>query len=440
MRSDFDLSGEASTAQPRYSYVPQWSLIHLLSLTVGIAAWSIAPATPALQIGNTGPQVVPLASQPQADGEAATVRYDLQTEQTQGTMPDPSTVAPVLMTSPPPLMLSQAVTDGLYLQLDDSGEAVTALQTRLAELGYYDGPITGYYGPLTEEAIIQFQQASGLTADGIVGPSTTEALRQAGRQPVPVVLQLDDSGNMVTTLQNRLAELGYYDGPITGYYGSLTQDAVIRFQQTSGLTADGIVGATTEAALRSASRTPVSQGFGPVSATAGDSAVASGSTTVDDGLLRQGSIGPAVTDLQVQLRDLGYYSGPIDGDFGPSTEAAVLQFQQAQGLTPDGIVGPSTLAAIANPAASVQQQPAFTSTTSSTAVPFNSGSSGFSSGVVAAPPAAPQPDRTVLELQRRLRERGFYSGPLDGLMGPQTREAISAAQLFYQINGQDIAN
>jgi peptidoglycan hydrolase-like protein with peptidoglycan-binding domain len=62
--------------------------------------------------------------------------------------------------------------------------------------------------------------------------------------------------------------------------------------------------------------------------------------------LRRGSTGPEVTALQRRLRELGFDPNGIDGQFGPGTEAAVKAFQQANGLTVDGIVGPNTRAAL----------------------------------------------------------------------------------------------
>lgn len=63
-------------------------------------------------------------------------------------------------------------------------------------------------------------------------------------------------------------------------------------------------------------------------------------------LLKQGSRGDAVRELQQFLKDQGYYKGSVDGIFGPQTEAAVRAFQQAHGLTVDAIVGPQTWGAI----------------------------------------------------------------------------------------------
>ncbi len=63
-------------------------------------------------------------------------------------------------------------------------------------------------------------------------------------------------------------------------------------------------------------------------------------------LLRRGSKGPAVIELQTLLRNQGFDPGPIDGDFGPLTEAAVKAFQRSKGLVQDGIVGIATWTAL----------------------------------------------------------------------------------------------
>jgi peptidoglycan hydrolase-like protein with peptidoglycan-binding domain len=54
----------------------------------------------------------------------------------------------------------------------------------------------------------------------------------------------------------------------------------------------------------------------------------------------------AVADLQKVMTRLGYYSGPIDGVYGPATTTAVKAMQQALGVTADGVYGPSTSAAL----------------------------------------------------------------------------------------------
>ena len=65
----------------------------------------------------------------------------------------------------------------------------------------------------------------------------------------PTVLRLGSSGEQVRTLQSKLKQWGYYSGSVDGVFGSQTQEAVKYFQRRNGLTADGIVGSATAAAL-----------------------------------------------------------------------------------------------------------------------------------------------------------------------------------------------
>ena len=67
------------------------------------------------------------------------------------------------------------------LKKDDSGEIVVTLQNLLVEKGYIDGDyVDGDFGPGTEAAVKQFQTDNGLTEDGIVGPTTWQALCSTG--------------------------------------------------------------------------------------------------------------------------------------------------------------------------------------------------------------------------------------------------------------------
>jgi len=62
--------------------------------------------------------------------------------------------------------------------------------------------------------------------------------------------------------------------------------------------------------------------------------------------IQEGSIVADVKEAQRILTGQGYNVGPIDGIFGPQTKTAVLSFQKAKGLLPDGIIGPQTWAAL----------------------------------------------------------------------------------------------
>ena len=165
----------------------------------------------------------------------------------------------------------------LALQKGNSSSQVTSLQKKLQAAGYFDGPVTGYYGSLTQAAVMKFQKAQGLTANGIADLETLKALdsgskASAPEQPAapqkvvtddpvvsprpPVTLKRGNSSSQVTSLQKKLQAAGYFDGPLTGYYGSLTQAAVIKFQKAHGLTPNGIADLETLNALESGSKAP----------------------------------------------------------------------------------------------------------------------------------------------------------------------------------------
>lgn len=61
------------------------------------------------------------------------------------------------------------------LRRNSQGLMVRHWQDFLRQMGHFQGPSTGFYGPLTEAAVKRFQQAMGLRADGIVGPATWRA-------------------------------------------------------------------------------------------------------------------------------------------------------------------------------------------------------------------------------------------------------------------------
>ncbi len=67
---------------------------------------------------------------------------------------------------------------------------------------------------------------------------------------------------------------------------------------------------------------------------------------VETAVLRQGSTGGEVKEVQRRLKNWGYYTGAVDGIFGAGTRRAVIAFQQKNGLTADGIVGKATYKAL----------------------------------------------------------------------------------------------
>jgi peptidoglycan hydrolase-like protein with peptidoglycan-binding domain len=125
-----------------------------------------------------------------------------------------------------------------------------------------------------------------------------------------------------------------------------------------------------------------------------------------DSILRQGSKGSAVADLQQLLQSKGFYTGKIDSDFGAGTTNAVLKFQQANGLVTDGIVGNSSWAKLR-----AVNQP--TSQGLPTLLPGSKGSA-------------------VAQAQQLLKDKGYYQGRIDSDFGVATRDAIAA---FQRANG-----
>jgi peptidoglycan hydrolase-like protein with peptidoglycan-binding domain/DNA invertase Pin-like site-specific DNA recombinase len=107
-----------------------------------------------------------------------------------------------------------------------------------------------------------------------------------------------------------------------------------------------------------------------------------------------------VRALQRHLRAAGVNIGPVDGRFGPLTEAAVRRFQSTQGLAVDGIVGPRTTPALHKP------------------IRLAPGMGG----------ELPQGAQRVRALQRHLRTLGVHPGPVDGRYGPQTAAAVRRYQ------------
>ena len=128
----------------------------------------------------------------------------------------------------------------------------------------------------------------------------------------------------VRPLQRRLRALGHRPGPVDGLYGPLTEAAVERFQRDSGLSVDGIVGPQTRRVLN-AEAPPLAPGAG----------------------FGQPGGSPRVRDVQRRLRALGQRPGPVDGQYGPRTEAAIERFQRTAGQPASGVLSPATAVALA---------------------------------------------------------------------------------------------
>jgi len=87
-----------------------------------------------------------------------------------------ATTAPTTASTPTQRTAPAATAPGTTLKPGAAGAQVKALQRSLQALGYPAGKIDGQYGPGTKKALAAFQQAHGLTADGVLGPKSLAAL------------------------------------------------------------------------------------------------------------------------------------------------------------------------------------------------------------------------------------------------------------------------
>ncbi|MBE9011547.1 peptidoglycan-binding protein [Pseudanabaenaceae cyanobacterium LEGE 13415] len=157
-------------------------------------------------------------------------------------------------------------------------------------------------------------------------------------------------------------------------------------------------------------------------------------------ILRVGSQGSDVTELQSTLKLLGYYAGTVNGVFEESTAQAVRRFQAAAGITADGIVGSETWNRLFPTSEPVAANPAPRPQT-----PVESRRSEVESP---RPEPAPTGEFPILRrgargeavrgLQNRLRAIGVYDGEVDGIFGSGTEEAVKAAQSKFGLEADGI--
>ena len=141
--------------------------------------------------------------------------------------------------------------------------------------------------------------------------------------------------------------------------------------------------------------------------------------------MRLGFQGDAVRTVQRKLRELGYYTGSIDGDFGKETEKAVKAFQKANGLSADGKDGEQTLKKLNDKNAKTAKQANATKKPNTTAKPKSTATPNLQKdyylklGVTGT---------KVETLQRRLIELGWLSGKVNGKYDEATEAAVIAFQ------------
>jgi peptidoglycan hydrolase-like protein with peptidoglycan-binding domain len=138
------------------------------------------------------------------------------------------------------------------------GKSVRRLQRALRRTPNLGLSVNGTFDSQTETAVKQFQESAGLVADGIVGPSTWNALPDGGPMPT---LEEGASGDVVRSLQTVLTNgaSGQWNTTpqgVDGNFGPHTKASVEAFQSWGGVTVDGIVGDQTwSVSLHAASST-----------------------------------------------------------------------------------------------------------------------------------------------------------------------------------------
>lgn len=272
-----------------------------------------------------------------------------------------------------PVRNNQPSYPGTPLRVGSTGNDVLTKQIQLNRISrnYPAIPkidtVDGIFGTATEDAVVAFQEIFGLTPDGIIGKETwyriaflfnsVKRLAELDSEGIALedvrkqfseILQLGDTGDEVRVIQYFLAVAGTFNDAvpsvaINGTFDQATQNAVIAFQQSAGLTPDGIVGEETWDQLYDAYRGIVS------TITVPENRVAPYPGTP----LTNGSSGDYVVFLQTYLNRIAevYPAIPtvtVDGVFGDATEAAVVAFQREFGLSPNGFVGPITWDRIAS--------------------------------------------------------------------------------------------
>ncbi|MEH2192422.1 MAG: peptidoglycan-binding protein [Nostoc sp.] len=224
-------------------------------------------------------------------------------------------------------------------KIGSNGSGVSSNQRCLKKLGYFNGPVSGKFASLTQNAVIKFQQANRIPADGVVGINTQQTLQRAcqgrtttrntrsasrsaiGQYPV---LSQGKTGAAVTRLQQRLRQLGYLNVNPTGNFGPKTRDAAIKFQRNYGIAANGIVNQQTWNALLGSSPTQARTSFS--------------TQQPSRDYLTVGDRGDNVALVQERLSNLGFSNTNPDGFFSDYTRQSVIAFQQYSRINATGNV------------------------------------------------------------------------------------------------------
>lgn len=282
-------------------------------------------------------------------------------------------VAPAAAATPAPCGAGEPLSRfGPYRE----GPAVALVQHALKQVGYDPGPADGRYGPRTTAAVRQFQQDHRLAADGVVGPRTRVALDQAlaALPHAPFTpaderrmqILVDLRRNTLTLMVNGFAWKSWTVAPGTrrtpspqgewkiinksrnwgGSFGSRWMGFNVPWglYGIHGTDEPWLIGRdASHGCIRMRNR-EVEELYDLVPV--GTPVLIYGDPILTRRTLVEGHTGADVAEVQVRLKELGYYQGPVDGRFGKGMRAAVLRFQRDRGLQPTGLVRYDTYRAL----------------------------------------------------------------------------------------------
>ncbi|MBQ1507658.1 MAG: peptidoglycan-binding protein [Ruminococcus sp.] len=158
--------------------------------------------------------------------------------------------------------------------------------------------------------------------------------------------KIGSSGEEVKNIQNRLAQLGYYKGEISGEFDEATEAAYKQFQAAAGLIVDGIAGSDREVLYSGEAPYYIEDEPATEPETVEETTVPEETEAVDESVIKLGDESETVKAIQEQLAKLGYFEIEISGLFGEYTEQAIKNFQLANGLPATGIVDEETYNAL----------------------------------------------------------------------------------------------
>ena len=243
------------------------------------------------------------------------------------------------------------------LKYGAQGERVVEVQKRLSELGYYTGKVSGNYLDGTQAAVKRFQKDYGMEETGILEEADETLLMQAEYRH----LKFGDKGEDVKRVQEQLTKMEFYRGKLSGDYLAATRAGIKALQEKNGLEGTGEADIQTQQLLFSGKAIPKNPpkatptpAPGMESDNPDDMGDINDVVMVDDGgqnndqslaqteagrKLTRGAKGNDVKLVQQRLTDLGYFDGPISGNYMNQSMDAMKKFQTNNGLKADGIVG-----------------------------------------------------------------------------------------------------